>query len=122
MKKPMRFKKPRRRTLRSDEALELKWRAFLSFTTEEDLMDAYAAMHFRERQRVKMLASQRGISIEEMVAVMASAGLRRMGPRRLEEKYGTAGLRRPAGADIWRLIDLRLARIGWTRERLGEFL
>jgi len=57
-----------------------------------------------------------------MMGEATIAGLKKMGPRALEEKYGTAGLRRPVDAKTWRLIDLRLARLGWTREHLVGFL
>jgi hypothetical protein len=97
------------------------WLQACLFTTQ-DLLDAYAVLHFRERQKVRKLANERGISIEEMMGEVTIAGLKKMGPRALEEKYGTAGLRRPVEAKTWRLIDLRLARLGWSRQHLDDFL
>jgi hypothetical protein len=83
----------------------------------DDLMDAFASLPFRQRRQAKMLAHQRGISVEEMLLEIAMAGLKNV---RLEKIR--ADLLHPMDAGHWRLIDQRLARLGWTRERLDAFL
>lgn len=46
--------------------------------SSQDLMDAYASLRFRERRRVKMLAIQRGIPVEEMLVELTKIGLGKM--------------------------------------------
>lgn len=44
------------------------------------LVGAYASLRFRERRQVKMLANQRGVSVEELLVELARIGLKKMFP------------------------------------------
>ncbi len=69
-------------------------------------------------------------AIDEVQKHLPPELLRRKRPsRETARAYGTAGRKghrdsevRMADAETWRLVELLLGRIGWTRERLDAFL
>jgi hypothetical protein len=77
----------------------------------------------------ELTADEANLVIDAIQKLLPPELLKRKRPsRRLAQAYGTAGRRgredaeiRLVDAETWRLIDLLLARIGWTREQLAAF-
>jgi hypothetical protein len=78
----------------------------------------------------ELTADEANIAIDAIQKHLPPELLKRKRPsRRLAQAYGTAGRRgrdekevRLVDAETWRLLDVLLARLGWTRERLDGFL